>query len=242
MSSDETSTAGTSTRAVDQTPNRGTRVDVRQRLSLRDAFRFPLQSGASRRDVVIGGLWLLVPVVGWLMNMGHRVRVVHRMHHHQEPWPAWEQPGELLRHGVVTFAGMVWYGWPGVTLGVVGAYLHVPALIGCGVVLWLLAVVAIPGFMSHYCRAYDRREIFDPFRALRRVQQGGVAYWKAWSIALLAMCLSFLGLLAGGIGFVFTSVWFWQVAAFCFATVFTQRFALDAPQAAPAVPSVSRRR
>jgi hypothetical protein len=29
------------------------------------------------------------------------------------------------------------------------------------------------------------------------------------------------------VGFLFTSVWFWQVAAFCFATVFTQRFDLD---------------
>lgn len=48
-----------------------------------------------------------------------------------------------------------------------------------------------------------------------------------------AMALSFLGLLAGGVGFVFTSVWFWQVAAFSFATVFTQRYDLDgAPPAA----------
>ena len=35
-------------------------------------------------------------------------------------------------------------------------------------------------------------------------------------------------LLVFGVGFLWTSVWFWQVAAFCFATVFTQRFELDA--------------
>lgn len=204
-----------------------TTVDVRRPLSLRGAFRFPLQSAESRRDVLLGGLWLFVPVIGWLMNMGHRVRVVHRMHHHQEPWPAWERPGELLRHGALTFAGMVWYGWPGVTLAALGLYFDVPALTVLGGVLWLLAVVAIPGFMSHYCRAYDPREIFDPFRALRRVGQGGAAYWKAWSIVLVAMATSFVGLLAGGVGFAFTSVWFWQVAAFCFASVFTQRFGLD---------------
>jgi len=116
-------------RAPDRTPDRT--IDIRSRLTFANSLRFPLQSAASRRDIIIGGLWLLVPVVGWLMNMGHRIRVVHRMHHGRPVWPAWSEPRELF------------------------------------------------------------------------------------------------GLLAGGIGFLFTSVWFWQVAAFSFATVFTQRFALD---------------
>ena len=34
-------------------------------------------------------------------------------------------------------------------------------------------------------------------------------------------------LLALGAGFLFTSVWFWQVAGFSFASVFTRRFGLD---------------
>jgi hypothetical protein len=48
------------------------------------------------------------------------------------------------------------------------------------------------------------------------------------------MLLSFVGLLGFGFAFNFTSVWFWQVAAFSFATVFTQRFGLTSPE--PAVP------
>ena len=59
------------------------RIDVRQPLTLWNALRFPLQSAASRRDVVLGGLWLFVPVFGWLLNMGHRVRVVHWMHRYE---------------------------------------------------------------------------------------------------------------------------------------------------------------
>lgn len=172
-------------------------------------------------------MWLLVPVVGWLINMGHRVRVVHNMHHGRAPWPAFTDVRDLLWHGLLTFAGMVWYGWPGVTAMLVGAWIEVPWVVGLGTALWVAAVIAIPGFMSHYCRELDPREIFNPARALGRVAQGGAAYWKAWAIVLLAMSLSFLGLLALGIGFLFTSVYFWQVAAFSFATVFTQRFGLD---------------
>jgi hypothetical protein len=202
-------------------------IDLRHRLTLRNSFRFPLQSEASRRDLVTGGLWLLVPVVGWLMNMGHRIRIVHRMHRGETPWPAWDDPMDLMKHGAITFLGMAWYGWPGVTLVAAGLWFHLRALVAIGAALWLLAVIAIPGYMSHYCKELDPREIFDPLRALRRVGEGGLAYWKAWSIVVPAMALSFLGLLAGGVGFVFTSVWFWQVAAFSFATVFTQRFDLD---------------
>jgi hypothetical protein len=80
--------------------------------------------------------------------------------------------------------------------------------------------------MSHYCHSFDAREIFNPFRALRRALEGGTPYWKVWAIGLTAFLLSFLGLAALGVGFVFSSVWFWQVAGFSFALAFSKRFAL----------------
>lgn len=200
-------------------------IDLRSSLSFRNSWAFPLQSNESRKEIWIGGLWLLVPVVGWLMNMGHRIMVVHHMHQGKPIWPAWKRPGELLKHGMYTFGGMVWYGWPGVLMMYVG-WSYSRWVFGLGVVLWVLAVIAIPGYMTHYCKELDPREIFDPFRALSRVIQGGAAYWKAWLIVLPTMLVSFVGLLGFGIGFVFTSVWFWQVAAFSFASVFTQRFSL----------------
>ncbi len=92
--------------------------------------------------------------------------------------------------------------------------------------LWLVATAAVPGYMSHYCYARDPSEVFNPLKALRRVFQTGRGYWHAWGIALAAMVLSFLGLLAFGVGFLVTSVWFWQVAGFAFATQFTKTFAL----------------
>lgn len=91
---------------------------------------------------------------------------------------------------------------------------------------FMLAKLTIPGFMSHYCQRFDAREIFDPFRALRRCVQGGASYWHAWAIALTALAVSLLGLLVLRISFLVTSVWFWQVAGFSFATVFARRFRL----------------
>ena len=78
-------------------------------LSLRTSFAFPLQTAAARREVLIGAAWLLVPFVGWLLNVGHRVVMVHRMMQGLPAWPSWRDPLQLLRHGLVTFGGMAYY-------------------------------------------------------------------------------------------------------------------------------------
>jgi len=204
-------------------------IDVRSPLTLGNSFRFPLQTPRSRQEVLIGALWLLVPPFGWLMNMGHRIQMVHNMHHGRPTWPAWTDSTALLKHGLITCLGMAYYGAPGVALVAVGLWKASAWMMIVGGVLWLAAVVAIPGYMSHYCRAFDVREIFNPIRALSRVAEGGWAYWKAWGIVLCALVTSFVGLLGLGVFFLATSVWFWQVAGFSFATVFTQRFELDDP-------------
>lgn len=201
-------------------------IDLRTPLTLRSSFEFPLQTRESRREVLIGAALLLVPIVGWLLNMGHRVVMVHRMMHGEPAWPAWREPWQLLRHGLVTFGGMVYYYLPGAALAWFGWRGDAVWMMAAGGVLLALATLAIPGYMSHYCRAFDPAEIYDPVRALSRALEGGAAYWRAWGIALCALALSFLGLLGLGVGFLATSVWFWQVAGFSFARVFSQKYGL----------------
>ena len=203
------------------------KINLHTQLSMRNSFMFPLQSEVARREVLIGALWLLVPVIGWLLNMGHRIAMVHKMQHGQSAWASWNNYPMLLRHGVLTFLGMVEYHAPAVVVEYFAwqtgsILLHIIAA-----VLWIAATVAVPGYMSHYCFCFDAAEIFNPLRAMRRIFEGGRAYWKAWTIALTALVLSFTGLLFFGVGFLITSVWFWQVAGFSFATVFTQKFKLQ---------------
>ncbi|PYU97019.1 MAG: hypothetical protein DMG08_00955 [Acidobacteria bacterium] len=203
-------------------------VDLSTPLSMGSSFRFPLQSCESRREMFWGATVLvLLPGVGWLLNMGHRIVMVHRMQQGQSPWPAWRDYRSLLRHGLMTLGGMVYYYAPGFALAYLSRTFGSSVLAWIAGILLLIATIAIPGFMSHYCRKFDPAEIYDPFRALRRCIQGGRAYWQAWSITLAALAISFSGLLALGVGFLVTSIWFWQVAGFSFASVFTQRFGLD---------------
>lgn len=198
-------------------------IDLTTPLSLATSFRFPLQSRIARREIVIGALLLvLLPGVGWVLNMGHRIRMVHRMQHGQSAWPAWDDWGGLFRDGILTLAGMVYWHAPGAALVALGAWLESAPLVVLGALLFLFGTAAVPGYMTHYCVDRDAREVFSPLRALRRIREAGPAYWRAWSIALAALATSLLGLLGFGVLFLVTSVWFWQVAGFSFATVFTQ--------------------
>lgn len=206
--------------------NTSQKIDLTTPLSIRAAFLFPLQSSQSRAEVFQGALWLLVPGVGWLLNMGHRIAMTNQMQHGLPAWPAWKDYRTLLRHGIITFLGMVEYHAPAVICAFVAWYYSLMWLLIIAAVLWVLATVAVPGYMSHYCYTLDPQEVFNPFRALRRVFEGGPTYWHAWGIALVSLALSFVGFLAFGAGFLLTSVWFWQVAGFSFATVFTQKFRL----------------
>jgi hypothetical protein len=213
--------------------NRGDRdqaldISLATPLSLASSLRFPLQTPAARRDLLWGAaLLVLLPGLGWLLNMGHRIKVVHRMQHGEPPWPAWNGYPELCKHGLITLGGMIAYYSPGAALAIAAWKTESPGLGTAALVLLVCATIAIPGFMSHYCRRFDPAEIYNPMRALRRCLQGGAAYWHAWAIALTGLALSSAGLLGLGAGFLVTSVWFWQVAGFSFASVFTRRFALD---------------
>jgi hypothetical protein len=201
-------------------------IDLSCPLSFRTAFRFPLQSSLARSEIIQGALWLFVPGFGWLLNMGHRIVMTHRMQHGLPAWPAWTDYGALFRHGAIAFLGMAEYHAPAVICGFLAWRFSVGWLYVVAALLWVIATIAVPGYMSHYCFQFDAQEVFNPFRALSRVFQGRMAYWRAWSIALAGLAISFAGLLALGVGFLFTSVWFWQVAGFSFATVFTQGFGL----------------
>jgi hypothetical protein len=202
------------------------KINLSTPLSIRAAFMFPLQNALARREVFIGALLLFVPVIGWILNMGHRIAMVHNMQHGQTAWPSWTNYPQLFRHGFITLLGMIEYHAPAIVVELIAwktgiFWLHIVAA-----ALWIVATVAVPGYMSHYCVAFDSAEVFNPFRAMRRVFEGGRAYWRAWAIALSALAISFTGLLIFGVGFLVTSVWFWQVAGFSFATVFTQKFKL----------------
>jgi hypothetical protein len=77
------------------------KIDLHSDLTLVNAFRFPVQSPAACRDLALGGLLLWIPVVGFVLNMGYRLQLVHRLQKGESPWPNWKHFSVLLRRGAV---------------------------------------------------------------------------------------------------------------------------------------------
>ncbi len=85
------------------------------RVPLSTIWRFPLRSAQRRRDLFVGGILLLfVPFVGWMLNLGHRWRVMERLYHDTPPWFRGFRPlGGTFMRGIGVAALGVAYVGPG---------------------------------------------------------------------------------------------------------------------------------
>ncbi|MFN0200625.1 MAG: hypothetical protein ACKVTZ_03855 [Bacteroidia bacterium] len=193
---------------------------------IKASFSFPLQSNTSKKEVLIGAALLLIPIWGWIANLGHRIIYTHKLLKGEPPFPSWSDFGNITKHGLVTLAGMVLYHSPAsCVLFLYRQYSH-PALLILGIVLWIMGTLLVPGYMTRYCIAFDWRVIPKPLDCLKAILKMGSYYWRAWAFVLSAMAISFLGLLGFGLGFLITSVWFWQVAAYSFTSAYLKSKAL----------------
>src|SRR4051812_18063580 len=189
-----------------------------ERLTVRDAFLFPVATREARRDVLIGGLLLGLLLIGWILNLGNRLNVVSRLSADDRPYFRGFRPwGYTFRRGCISFATIASYLAPAIVFAIlsVGVFRAASAArLACGVlavVAFCLAVYTLPGCMTVYAVEGDASVLRHPVAAFRRAWKHRRPYLLAWWIALLSVFLSFFGLLAAGIGFVFTSVWAWEV-------------------------------
>lgn len=195
------------------------------RPSLRDSFLFPIATPEGRHDVLVGGLLLTTLLIGWILNLGHRLDVVRRLYYGERPYFRGFAPwGHTFRRGLRAFAAITLYLSPSVALGgaawgavAAGSTPAGGALAGLAALAFVLAIYALPGGMTYNAVFDDLSYLYRPDRALRRALEGGTAYLRAWGIGLLAIVLSLLGLLALGVGFFVTSVWAWSVVGYAFS-------------------------
>jgi hypothetical protein len=193
------------------------------RLTVRDAFLFPVATRQGRRDVLIGGLLLGLLLVGWILNLGNRLNVVSRLGAGERPYFRGFTPwGYTFRRGCISFATISSYLAPAAMCAVAAVWFWRTdspaqyAFAALAAVAFCLGVFTLPGCMTVYAVEGDATALRRPAAAFRRAWQHRRTYLFAWWIALLSVLLSFVGLLAAGVGFVFTSVWAWEVVGYAF--------------------------
>jgi hypothetical protein len=196
--------------------------------TFRACFRFPVSTREARRDLAVGGALMFLLPIGWLLNMGHRLDTVYRVWHGEPPYFRGFRPWTAtFRRGLTALTAVSFYLAPSVVLAVI-AYFTWPTAIGwaaaiLAVPLFLLANFVTPGGQTRNAARADLSYLSRPSLAWGTAVAGGRAYLKAWAIALTAIALSFLGLLAAGIGFFWTSVWAWSVVGYAFTEALQDR-------------------
>jgi hypothetical protein len=202
-------------------------------LSWRDSLLFPLATEAGRSEVIIGGLLMLLLLpIGWILNLGARLDVVHRLYTAETPYFWAFRPWlRTFRRGCIAACAIFFYLLPSIVLLSFAVYSFSQVGFSVGTVLlglsglaaFVLAIFTLPGCMAVFACEGDPRVLRNPLRAFKRSVQHGRIYLKAWAIAIVSILLSFLGLLALGVGFFFTSVWAWGVVGYAFTVALYSR-------------------
>jgi hypothetical protein len=195
-------------------------------LSLKQAFLFPVNSQQGREDVLMGGLFLILFLpIGWILNMGHRLNTVRNFYAGHHPASAGFYPiDKTFSRGLIALKTILLYLLPAMLSGIAtlaSFYFQLDGLMvaSClffSLLLFVLGVFILPGCMTVYAVEEDPAVLKQPIKAFKRAWVKRKCYVKAWWIGLLAIALSFVGLVPYVLGWVFTSVWAWEVVGYVF--------------------------
>ena len=205
--------------------------------SLRDLFGFPLRSRQSRHDIVMGGLlFLLVPFVGWALNLGHRYLVMRRVYRNEPPYFRGFRPIlEKARASVIVMWGGLWY------LGIAMTML-IPWVVGMrttatlvllvmGVVTFAIGLFLFPAAINTFVRDGNATILRRPDQAFAHMRRAGRAYLWAWCVGAASIALSCAAVVLLVVGFFIASAWAWSVIGVAFGCAMTpelrSRIALD---------------
>lgn len=156
--------------------------------------------------------------------MGHRLDVVYRIYHNEPPYYQGFAPyTRTFTRGLKAAIAILVYLSPSLISGAYAYLNDFEELWFISAPLFLLAIYILPGGMTYNAAFHDISYLYRPDRAFARAWEGGRHYMWAWLIALSAISLSFLGLLALGIGFLYTSVWAWMVVGYAFSRALSLR-------------------
>src|ERR1041384_7351044 len=215
-------TAFKSGRAEERIEVRNSSTDGPDCITFSECFRFPISTPQGRYDIFVGGSLLFTLLIGWILNLGHRLDVVYRLQQRQEPVFCGFAPwGRTFVRGLRAWGAIAYYLSPAALFGLLTWWQwKQPArtsLLIAAVFFFVLAIYVLPGGMTHNAAYNDMSYLYRPDKAMRRAIDGGSRYLKAWAIGLSAIVLSFLGLLVLGVGFFYTSVWAWLVVGYAFS-------------------------
>ena len=182
------------------------------------SFTYMLQQPGGLGKLVIGGLLMFIPVIGWAFVAGYMIRTMRHVAAGQETLPEWTDWGQLLVTGLLVWVGGVIYEIPGLIVGRFGAG---------GTMLqsiWSLIIfVVMPAALIRFAATDNFASFFEFGEIIGFIQNNSSNYILAVVLGLVAACLSVFGLILLVVGVVFTIAWSMLAIAHLYGSVWANQ-------------------
>jgi hypothetical protein len=197
------------------------------------SYTYMLKQPGGAGKLVIAGLLLFIPLLGWAIVAGYMVRTLRDVAHGREELPAWDDFGQYLVNGLLIWVGLLIYSLPGTILQTLDG---IGGLLGF---VWSLAVfVVFPAAATRFAVNGDFGAFFQFNDIWSYIQNNMNNYIMAVVLALVAGILAGFGVILFIIGVVFTIAWSMLVTAHLYGSVWAQQartpsFSAGPPSAPP---------
>ena len=182
------------------------------------SFTYMLQQPGGLGKLVIGGLLMFVPIIGWAIVAGYMIRTLRQVSAGVDTLPEWTDWGQLLVTGLMVWAGSLIYEIPGMIIGRFGAG---GTLLQS---LWSLVVfIVLPAALIRFAATDNFGAFFDFSEIIAFIQSNTSNYILAVIVAMVAGFLALFGLILLIVGVVFTIMWASLVMAHLYGSVWAGR-------------------
>lgn len=172
------------------------------------SYTYMLKQPGGAGKLLIAGLLLLVPLLGWALVAGYMLEATRRVALGREDLPEWSDVGGYLVQGLLLWAGIIIYSAPGTVLG------SLDGVGGLFSFLWGLVVLAIfPAAATRFAVSQDFGAFFQFEAIWKYVQDNMNNYVVAIVMALVAGFVAWFGIFLFVIGVVLTLAWSMMAAA-----------------------------
>lgn len=195
------------------------------------SFTYMLKQPGGVGKLIVAGLLLFIPIIGWAIVGGYMVRTLREVAQGDEQLPDWSNVGDLLTKGLLLWVGGFIYNVPGLVLGRAGdagGFLSF---------LWSIFVfVVLPAAIIRFALTEDFGSFFQFGQIKTFIQDNLNNYIMAVVLALVAGFVAGFGIILIIVGVVFTIAWAMLVSAHLYGSVWANRVARPA-LSSPASPT-----
>jgi hypothetical protein len=184
-------------------------------MDLTEAMQFPFRREGGFTRILIGGVLLLIPIIGWLFILGYFTEVIRRVaEKHPDPMPNWDDFGAKLKDGALSGSlFLIWW--------LMAFIITLPLMLvdESGILAGVLAAVILYFFMPVFLGRYAVTSKFVAGlhipEIIGMIRRNFGSYLGSWLLAgimqLVALVILWLiGAITCGIGIIFTQ-FFWNL-------------------------------